>query len=151
MDEMRGSRMVAFGAIMLMLVGGINVLDGLVAVNNKPYFKEHLLFSNLTAWGWFFICYGTIQFFIGLFVFTGSRLAQWLGIGVAAINALAQLAYVDHYPAWSLTMVVIDVVVIYSLVRYGTVLGGDRWDASYHELPSERPAPGYAGAGRPVA
>ena len=40
MEQMRGSRMVAFRAIMLMLVGAINVRDGLVAVNNEPYFKR---------------------------------------------------------------------------------------------------------------
>ena len=151
-DELRGRRMVSFGAIMLMLVGAVNVLDGVVAVTNADYLKNDLLFSNLETWGWFFIVYGTFQFSVGVALFGGSRLAQWLGIVIAGLNALAQLAFQAHEPAWSLTMVVIDVVVIYALVRYGTVLGripavDPRHDDPYHRLPHERPGgPDFTGA-----
>jgi hypothetical protein len=123
MVETRGRRMVSFGGVMLMLVGAFNVLDGIVALTNPDYFHNDLLFSNLTAWGWFFAIYGGAQVLIGIAVLAGSQVALWPGVVVVGFNALAQLAFVAHDPAWSTAIMVIDVVVIYSFVTRGMALG----------------------------
>ena len=39
---------------------------GIVAVVNSDYLVNELLFSNLDAWGWFFIVYGAIQCAVGV-------------------------------------------------------------------------------------
>ena len=124
MDE-RGSRMVSFGAIMIMLVGAFNVVDGIVAIANSSYFSGDILFSNLQTWGWFFTIFGVVQFLVGAAVYGGSHAARWLAIVIAGFNLLAQLSYVAHYPAWSIAIMVLDIVVIYALATYGTVLGQD--------------------------
>lgn len=147
MAQTRGSRMVTFGAVMLMLVGAFNVLDGIVAVASATYFDaDHLLFSDLNTWGLFFIVYGVVQCIVGAAVPSGNPVAVWLGIVIAAFNALAQLAYVAHYPAWSIAMVVVDVIVIYALATYGTALDRDtmrdtrpRRDASPSEIRAAGP------------
>jgi hypothetical protein len=136
MDEMRGSRMVSFGAIMIMLVGAFNVLDGIVAVTKASYFSGDLLFSDLQTWGWFFIGFGIVQFFAGFGAYSGNRAAQWVAIVLAGLNALAQLAYVQHSPAWSFVMIAIDFVAIYALAVHGTVLAQDMASESW-----SRPAP----------
>jgi hypothetical protein len=122
MDETRSS-LVPFGAAMLMLVGAFNVLDGVVALANPDYLRDNLLFSNLTAWGWFFVIFGAIQFLIGIAVLRGSQVALWPGIVVAGINAVAQLAYVASNPAWSIAIVVADVLAIYGFMAQGMALG----------------------------
>src|SRR4029453_10646273 len=43
-----------FAGVMLILVGFFNVIDGISAVSNSKYVSDHVLFSNLKAWGWFF-------------------------------------------------------------------------------------------------
>jgi hypothetical protein len=140
MDQMRGSRMVSFAAIMIMLVGAFNVLDGIVAVAKSDYFNGDLLFSDVEKWGWAFVVFGIVQFTVGAAVFGGSKTAQWLAIIIAALNALGQLAYVASYPAWSLAIIALDIVIIYSLANHGSVFAQDMADDSYREpglTPSE--------------
>jgi hypothetical protein len=148
MDETHGSRMVSFGAIMIMLAGTFNVLDGIVALVNASYFSESLLFAEVETWGWFFAIYGVIQVFVGVAVFSGSHLARWLAIVVAGLNALTQLAYVSHYPAWSITIIVVDVIVIYAFATYGTAFDEDM---AHDERPHEALSPTQMRAAGPRA
>jgi hypothetical protein len=125
MHETRGARMVSFGAIMLMLVGAFNVLDGIVAIVNASYFDGDILFSEVKTWGWFFTFFGVLQVIVGLALYGGSRFARWPAIVLAGLNALAQLAYVAHNPAWSIVMITVDVIVIYAVATYGSALDQD--------------------------
>jgi hypothetical protein len=122
MDDNHGRAMVSFGAIMLILVGAFNVLDGIVAIANASYFKNDILFADLKTWGWFFTIYGVVQVVVGAALYGGSRAARWPAIALAGFNALAQLSYVSHYPAWSIVMIVVDGVVIYAIATYGAAL-----------------------------
>jgi hypothetical protein len=42
-----------------------------------------------------------------------------VGVGLAALNGIVQLIFIDAYPFWSLTMFSLDILVIYALVTYG--------------------------------
>jgi len=44
---------------------------------------------------------------------------RWVGVTVAALNAIAQLLFIDAYPFWSLALFTIDILVIYGLVAHG--------------------------------
>jgi hypothetical protein len=123
MDDMPARSIVPFGAVMLMLVGAFNALDGVVAIANPDYFEDHLLFADIKSWGWFFLVFGVLQFVVGFLVLAGSAVALWPGVALAAVNALTQLAFVDSRPAWSLAIVALDVLVIYGFVGRGMALG----------------------------
>lgn len=126
MGDERGRAMVSFGAIMLILVGMFNVLDGVVAIANSQYFNKDILFSDVKTWGWFFTVYGVVQVVVGTALYGGSRAARWPAIALAGFNALAQLSYVAHYPAWSFVMIAVDGIVIYSIATYGAALDQQR-------------------------
>jgi hypothetical protein len=145
-DEMRGSGMVTFGAIMICLVGAFNVLDGIVAVAKTDYFSSDVLVSDVQTWGWIFIVWGTIQFFIGAALFGGSRLAQTLALIVTGLNLVAQLAYLSSYPAWSIAIMVADVAVIYAISAHGTVFAQDFADDDWSH-PTASPSEIRAAAG----
>ena len=123
MDRIRGSHIVPFGAVMLILVGAFNLLDGVVAIVNPDYFVDHLLFGDLTAWGWFFAIFGGLQAVVGFAVLRGSQVALWPGVALAACNAVAQLAFVDSRPAWSVSIIVVDVLVVFGFAARGLELG----------------------------
>jgi hypothetical protein len=137
MEQTRGSNLVPFGAVMLMLAGAFNVLDGVVAVANPDYLRDDLLFSNLSAWGWFFIVFGAAQCLTGALVLRGSQVALWPGIALAGINAAAQLAYVKSNPAWSIAIMVADVLVIFAFMAQGMAMGVVE---VVDEYPEEEPA-----------
>jgi hypothetical protein len=124
MDDLRGRHLAPFGAIMLMLSGAFNLLDGIVAVANPGYFEHpHLLFADVSAWGWWFVAYGAAELLVGFAVLRGSHIALWPAIVLAGLNAVSQLAFAASNPAWSLAIVAIDVLAIYGFVSQGMALG----------------------------
>jgi hypothetical protein len=120
--------MAAVGAFLVMLVGAVNMLDGIVAVVNADYFRHDIIFTNVEAWGWLFIAFGLAQFAAGGGAWAGFRGAQWAAVVFAGLNAVVQLAHLEHYPAWSVTAIVLDIAVIYFLVVHGSAMERD-WAA----------------------
>src|SRR5262245_58580080 len=120
---MRRTGLVTFGSVMLMLVGVFNIIDGIVAIAKPEYFSDDLLFSDLTAWGWFFFVFGIVQLGTGYAVWTGNEIALWAGIVLAGANAAAQLAYLAHRPVWSIVIIACDMLVIYGFTARGMELG----------------------------
>ena len=121
----RGTGIAAAGAFILMVVGLINLMDGIVAVVNSDYFRHDIIFKNPEAWGWLFIVFGIAQIAAGGGAWGGFRGAQWVAVGLAGTNAVVQLAHMEHYPAWSIAAIVLDIVVIYALVVYGPAMHRD--------------------------
>ena len=111
----RESGVVTFAGVLFFIVGSFNIIDGLVALLNAGYFTDNLLFSNLTAWGWTVLGMGAAQLLAGIAILGRSRVGQVLGIALASLNAIVQLAYLRHFPAWSIIIMAVDVIVIYAL------------------------------------
>jgi len=118
-DEASGSGWIAFAGTMLILVGCFNVIDRIAALANSDYLVNQLLFSNLHAWGWFFLIWGAIQIVTGFAVYSGAGWAAIVGVVSAFGNAIAQLSWARAYPVWAIAAIVLDVLVIYGLVVYG--------------------------------
>jgi hypothetical protein len=47
------------------------------------------------------------------------RGARWVGVAIAALNAIAQLMFMPAYPLWALCLFTLDVLVIYGLIAHG--------------------------------
>ena len=56
----------------------------------------------------------------GMGIFAGATWARIVGILVASVNLMFQFAYLGHYPFWSFTMIVIDILIIYGLAGHST-------------------------------
>ena len=113
-----------FAGIMLMIVGFLNVFDGLVAITQSNYIERNTggvlpLTNNVKTWGWVALIVGIIIVLAGMSVLSGATWARVVGILVASINLIFQFAYLGHYPFWSFTMIVIDILVIYGLAAHG--------------------------------
>ena len=73
----------------------------------------------------------------------GFRGAQWVAVGLAGTNAVVQLAHMQHYPAWSIAAIVLDVLVIYALVVYGPAMERDWAEEERLDRATElEPGPG---------
>ena len=123
MNETRVRHLVSFGAVMLLLVGAFNVLDGIVALTNPDYLHRDLLVGDLTAWGWCVLVFGVLELVTGAAVLAGSEVALWPGVILAGGNALVQLTNAAQYPVWSLTILAADVLVMYAFTARGLTLG----------------------------
>jgi len=110
---------VTFAAVLLMLVGCFNIIDGIAAIAKSDYLVNQLLFANLSAWGWFFLIWGIFQVLTGVAVLGGATWAMIAGVAIAFFNMIAQLSWAHAYPVWAIAAMVLDGFVIYGLLVYG--------------------------------
>jgi hypothetical protein len=114
---------VLFGAVMLIVSGAFNAVDGVTALVAPEHFHGDVLVASLTAWGWCFAIYGAVEAMIGIAVLRGSAVALWPGIVVVGFNAFLQMAAMGNYPAWSIAIIVVDILVIYGFAVEGMEVG----------------------------
>ena len=112
---------MTFAGFVLVLAGAFNIIQGLAAIQKSNYLDDHVLFSTLKGWGWFFLIWGCFQAVTGVGVFRRVRWAIVVGVGLAFVNCLAQLSWAATYPVWALSVMVLDVIAIYGLLVYGFV------------------------------
>jgi len=113
-------RWVTFAAALFLLVGVFNVIDGIGLLVDDNYFHaDQLLFGDSSMWGWLALIMGAGQILIAFGIFSGSILAQILGVVWAMINGCVHLLSIGAYPAWSIIIMALDVLVIYGLIMYG--------------------------------
>jgi hypothetical protein len=125
-----------FAGIMVILVGVFNVIDGLRAITNASQIESHFpggnvqlpLTDNLKTWGWTVLIIGAVMILAGFLIFSGNMFGRIVGITIAGLNAILQLSYMDHNTFWSLTMILIDVLIIYGLVAHGGRI--DEWNTT---------------------
>ena len=115
-----GERWVTFAAVLFLLVGVFNVIDGVALLVDDNYFRpDQLLFGDQSLWGWLALIMGAGQILIGFGIFSGNILAQILAVVWAMLNAFLHLLAIGAYPAWSIIIMAIDGLVIYGLIMYG--------------------------------
>ena len=119
-----GSGWVLFAGIMIMMVGVLNIIWGIAAIDRSSFFVQdaNYVFSDLRTWGWIILVLGALQLAAAFSIWAGGSFGRWFGIAAATVNAIAALLSIPAYPFWSLAIFAIDVLVIYGLAAYG----GDR-------------------------
>ncbi len=123
-DDEHGAGWVVFAGILLLVIGTLNVIEGIAAIGNAHFFVGNAayIFGTLNTWGWIVLCIGAAQVLIGLGVFMRSQFSRWAGVAVLTLNAIAQMLMIPAYPFWSLALLALDVVAIYGLAIYGSRL-----------------------------
>ncbi|MGH9233130.1 MAG: DUF7144 family membrane protein [Acidimicrobiales bacterium] len=113
---------ISFAGVMLIIGGSLNLFYGVVAAVND----EWVVFANranvyldVSQWGWVHIILGIIVLLAGVGVFSGNFLARMVGVLVAGVSMLVNFAFIPVYPFWALTVITIDVLVIWALMAHG--------------------------------
>ncbi len=114
----------AFAGVLMVMIGTFHVFQGLVALFKDEYFlvgNEGLLVSiDFTGWGWTHIVAGLIVALAGFGVFAGKIWARTVGVILAGLSAVVNMAFLSAYPIWSILMIALDVVVIMALTVHGS-------------------------------
>jgi hypothetical protein len=118
----RGAGRAAFAAILLMIVGTINIVYGIGALDDARVFinDQRLILDNLNTLGWVLIILGVIQLTAGLSLAAGNTYGRVVGIIAGSLGAIqALLAVGGSYPWWSLGVFALCVYVVYGLLVFG--------------------------------
>ena len=115
---------IAFAAVCLSLLGAFHVVQGLAALVDADYFpvagQGPITDVSLTAWGWVHLVGGAVLIVAGLCVFAGQVWARTVGVLVAAVSLVTSFGFLGAYPALSLVMIALGVVVILALTVHGS-------------------------------
>ena len=109
-----------FGGIILATVGLFQFFEGLSAILKDQVYvatPQYVYEFNLTVWGWFHLVVGALAVAAGVAIIAGQSWAFFAGIFLATLSALTQFLFMPYYPLWALTIIAIDVTVIWALCR----------------------------------
>jgi hypothetical protein len=113
---------IAFAGIVLILVGGMDILQGFVAIFEDEYVvatRKGLAIVDVTAWGWTTLLWGCLLIVAGLGLLGGAGWARWLAIIGVGVNAIQQVAFMANfpqaYPLWNILIVTLNVLVLFAL------------------------------------
>jgi hypothetical protein len=118
---MRGAGRAAFAAILLMIVGSLNIIYGIGAVGDASFFAgdTRYIFSDLHTWGWLTIVLGAIQLTGGLSLMAGHAYGKVIGIFAASVGAIGALLSVGgQHPFYELGIFALCVIVLHGIVVY---------------------------------
>jgi hypothetical protein len=119
--EERGSGWIAFAGIMLILVGALDIVNGLWALDHKNTAPavQQLMYADLETWGWIALIWGILVVIAGFLVFSRSQFGRWIGIIAASIAMIGNMTWIFAYPLAALAEVFLAALVLYALIVYG--------------------------------
>jgi hypothetical protein len=125
-EETAGYGWVVFASVLLAILGVMNSIEGIAAINNARFFVRgaDYLIGDLNSWGWVVLCLGVMQLLIAGSVLLQNQFTRWFGLVVLGLNAVAQLLMISAYPLWSLAFLALDIMAIYGLAVYGRRVAG---------------------------
>jgi len=119
---MRGAGRTIFAAILLLMLGTINIIYGIGALDDANVFVNdtRYILTNLSTLGWVLIILGLIQLTGGFSLMAGNaygRVIAIIGGSLGAIGALLSIG--GAYPWWSLAVFALCIYVVHGIVVFG--------------------------------
>jgi hypothetical protein len=113
---------IAFAGVMMIMAGAFQSIAGLVAIFENEFYvttPNYMLQFDATTWGWIHLLMGLLVLFAGFAVLSGQVWGRVVGITLATLSAIANFAFIPYYPFWSMTIIAVDIFVIWALAAHG--------------------------------
>jgi hypothetical protein len=119
---MRGTGRVVFAATLLLIVGTLNIIYGIGALDDANIFVNdtRYIFTNLNTLGWVLILLGVLQLTGGFSLMSGNTYGRVIGIVAGSLGAIGALLSIGGaYPWWNLGIFFLCVYVIHGILVFG--------------------------------
>ena len=114
---------VIFAGVVMITLGRVPHHRWPGGLFEKGYYSvnsSHLVVHvNYSAWGWAHLALGALFILVGFGVLAGQTWARVVGIALAVISAVINLAFLAAYPVWGVILIALDIVIIYALAMHG--------------------------------
>jgi hypothetical protein len=107
-----------FAGVLLVCNGVISILEGITGIAKDDVLvstPRYVYRFDLTTWGWLHLAIGVVLVIVGIGVLRNQGWARWTGILLAGVSLFTQFMFLPHYPLWSLTVMALDVFIIWGL------------------------------------
>jgi hypothetical protein len=119
---MRGMGRVLLAATLLLIVGTLNIIYGIGALDGANIFvnDKRFIFTNLNTMGWVLIILGVIQLAGGASLMAGNTFGRVIGIIGGSLGAIGALLSIGGaYPWWSLGIFFLCLYIVHGIFIYG--------------------------------
>jgi divalent metal cation (Fe/Co/Zn/Cd) transporter len=133
--------LTAFAAVMLFLVGLLDIFRGIMAIAEDDIFlttRNYVFAFDLTGWGWIHLILGVVAVLVSMGLFQGAGWARVVGVGIAGLVIIANFLSLPYYPVWSVVMITISGFIIWAVC---VVQRDNLFDLSEERPPSEERRP----------
>ena len=114
---------VVLAALTLLVLGAIQAFVAFVAFFNPSYLfvpsSARAVRLEYSAWGWLQLLMGVLMVAAGYGLLAGKTWARVVAVVLAGLSAIANMTFIAAYPWWAVTIIVLDVVVIYAVTVHG--------------------------------
>jgi len=113
---------VYFGATLLVLIGAMQLVQGLGALFNPDFFiatKNNIFVFDLTTWGWIHTILGVAALAGGIGTMAGAGWARIVSVVLTALIMLSSIAYITTFPLWATFVLVVGGFIIYAMTVHG--------------------------------
>jgi uncharacterized membrane protein (DUF2068 family) len=120
---------VTFAGVLFIVVGVFTAFDGIIAMARPEQLfvgENAFVVKDYDAVGVTLLVLGCVEVLVGIGILNRARIAQFLGIALASLAFLIHLAYFRHYPAWSVVLMALNLIVIYALTVHNDQFRGAR-------------------------
>ncbi len=104
-----------FSAIVLVIAGGLNIINGFAAINHGSYYSGQIQFGSLKTWGWIMLIAGIAQLAAGLMVFARNIYGYYIGVVVAMLGVFVWFFLMFSAPIPALIAVITNFLIMYGL------------------------------------
>jgi hypothetical protein len=114
-----------FAGMMMIMIGSFHAIAGLAAIIEDSFYAvtpNYVFEFDSTTWGWIHLIMGIVVVLAGFGVFSGAVWARTIGVIMALISAIANFAFIPYSPFFSITIIIVDIFVIYALTAHGREL-----------------------------
>ena len=111
-----------FAATLLLLVGTINIIYGIGALDGANVFvnDQRYVLTDLNTLGWVLILLGVLQLTGGFSLMSGNTYGRVIGIVAGSLGAIGALLSIGGaYPWWNLGIFFLCVYVIHGILVFG--------------------------------
>ena len=119
-----------FAAVMLMISGIGNILEGIAQLVNGSFFTtlpNYTYNLSVHSWGWIHLIAGIVVFLAGAALLADKTWARVVGVAFASLSLFMNLVYLPFFPVWSIIVIALDAFVIWALLtprhQYGNYRG----------------------------
>ena len=119
---MRGAGRVVFAAVLLLIVGTLNIIYGIGALDDANFYANdtRYILTNLNTLGWVVIILGIIQLTGGFSLMAGNTYGRVIGIIGGSLGAIgALLSMGNSHPWWNLAIFALCVWIVYGILVFG--------------------------------
>ncbi|MEW2123492.1 hypothetical protein AB0891_07190 [Streptomyces sp. NPDC007259] len=109
---------IMFAGVLLMVDGVLGAIKGIAGIASDDVYtriNNYVFKFNVTTWGWIHLILGIVIAIVGWGILRGFGWARGVGVGLAALNMIANFMWLPYQPIWAVVSLAIDTFVIWAL------------------------------------